>query len=51
MEHLRGSLVDEAGITMLNQARLTESAAANIQELKAMSEELLATANNLAKLG
>ncbi len=43
--------IDEAGSTMLKQAKLTESAAANIQELEAMSEELLATADNLAKLG
>ncbi|MEQ8175326.1 MAG: methyl-accepting chemotaxis protein [Syntrophomonadaceae bacterium] len=43
--------IDEAGSTMLKQAKLTESAAANIQELEAMSEELLATADNLTKLG
>lgn len=43
--------IDEAGSTMIKQAKLTESAAANIQELEAMSEELLATADNLAKLG
>jgi len=42
--------VNEAGVTVQKQAELTQSVAANIEQLEAMSQELSATAHRLTQL-